>query len=221
MSSKKMSYLVVIIVFIFYVEPLLSIVFYQYDESEGFSIIAFVTLYEIGAYLRQQNNIKQKQCVVLLLGSSSMILASKIILQAITERGILSLGTGLLYHNNSVFVLINAIALFFIFKEIHITSATIQKMIKWCTPSVFAVYLLHENPTVRKLIWSPELLLYLKRCGFGWYVVIILVLSITVFAISLLIDKLLINKICEMIYQLPIMKEIRKMCDRYDSAMSL
>ena len=221
MSTQKMSFLIVIIVFFFYIEPLFSVVFYQYDQSEGFSIIAFVTLYVIGAYLRKKKGIPQKYCIIILLGSSFAIFMSKVVLQAVTEYKNLHFGTGLLYHNNSVFVLINAIALFYLFNGINISRLTFQKAIQWCTPSVFSVYLLHENPLVRKLIWNPQLLLYLEHCGFGWYIVAVLVIPIIIFMTSLAIDRLLIKNILDIIYQLSIMQKIQRRCERYNSVVSL
>ena len=221
MSTRKMSLLIVIIVCFFYIEPLFSVVFYQYDQSEGFSIIAFVTLYVIGAYLRQKKCIPRKYCIIILLGSSSAILMSKVVLQAITEYKNLHFGTGLLYHNNSVFVLINAIALFYLFNGINISKLTFQKAIQWCTPSVFSVYLLHENPLVRKLIWNSQLLLYLEHCGFGWYIVTVLVIPIIIFLTSLVIDKLLMKNILDIIYHLSIMQKIQRACERYNSVVSL
>lgn len=221
MSTRKMSLLIVIIVCFFYIEPLFSVVFYQYDQSEGFSIIAFVTLYVIGAYLRQKKCIPRKYCIIILLGSSSAILMSKLVLQAITEYKNLHFGTGLLYHNNSVFVLINAIALFYLFNGINISKLTFQKAIQWCTPSVFSVYLLHENPLVRKLIWNSQLLLYLEHCGFGWYIVTVLVIPIIIFLTSLVIDKLLMKNILDIIYHLSIMQKIQRACERYNSVVSL
>lgn len=214
MSKKKLGYLVGIILCAFYIEPIFSIIFYQYDETEGFSLTAFVTLYIIGAYLAQCSDISKKRCAMLLVGSSGLIFSSKIVLQAIATHRKLNIGTGLLYHNNSIFVLLNAVALFLLFKQLEI-HPFLKKITNWCTPSVFAVYLVHEKPIVRQLLWNHRILVYLENCGFILYMVTIVGISIGIFGMAIFIDKFFVNKILEKMYELPVMDKIRKKCDQY------
>lgn len=198
MSKNKLGCLVVIIIGVFYIEPTLSAVFYQYDETEGFSITAFVTLYIIGAFLAQCEDISKKRCAILLVGSSALIFFSKIVLQTIVAHSGLDVGTGLLYHNNSIFVLVNAVALFLLFKQMDICPL-FKRIINWCTPSVFAVYLVHEKPILRNLLWNQRILIYLENCNFVSYMVTIVCISVGIFGAAVFIDNFFVNKILERI----------------------
>ena len=214
MSKEKLGCLVVVIVCVFYIEPIFSAVFYQYDETEGFSIIGFFTLYIIGAYLAQCQDINIMRCAMLLVGSSGFVFFSKIVLQAFVIYSKVDIGTGLLYHNNSVFVLVNAIALFLLFKQIDV-QPLLKKITNWCTPSVFAVYLVHEKPIMRSLLWNQRILIYLENCGFVSYIVTTVGISIGIFVIAVFIDKFVVNIILGKIYKSPIMVKIRTICEQY------
>lgn len=195
MSKKMHKIMVCIILIFFYIEPLFSVVFYQYDLTKGYGIIIFVTLYIIGAFMARCEDeiiVKKRYSALLLLVSMGMMFLSKIILQLIVDRFGLTLGTGLLYHHDSIFVLINAIALFELFKQIEISNPVIQKYIRWVSPSVFAVYLIHEKPAVRKLIWNDDHLAhFLEQCDFGIYVMSVAFVGIAVFVVCIVIDKIL------------------------------
>ena len=215
MSKVMHGVLVIIILLFFYIEPMLSAVFYEYDPTEGFSIIAFISLYVVGAYLSKCEDLSKKYCLLLLSGSSILMLFSKIILELIVKSLGLSFGTGLLYHNNSIFVLVNAVALFELFKQININTE-MQKIVKWITPSVFAVYLIHEKPMIRKLIWSQQLAKILQGSDLLFYCIIILAIGCGVFAIGIVIDKILIKVIFRRVVNSKAALKLKGYCESYN-----
>lgn len=214
MTKDKLKYLVAMVVSIFYIEPIFSALFYQYDQTEGFSIIAFITLYVIGAFLSKQQDLKIKYCVVLLVSSSLVILLSKVVLESIKLSGKMNLGTGLFYHYNTIFVLVNAIVLFLIFKQVNI-KPFFYRLIKWCSPSVFAVYLLHENPIVRNKLWNPELSMYLSECNFSTYIIMSIGIPVVIFFVSIIVDRFVINKILEFFIKTSFANKLKEKCSRY------
>lgn len=167
-----------------------SAVFYEYDESEGFSIIAFITLYTIGSFLARCKDIKRKWCVVILSASTSIMLASKIALCLITDKLNLGFGTSLFYHYNSIFALMNAVAIFELFKQITYAD-TIKKLFAMISPSVFSVYLLHGKPAIRKILWNVALRNYLLQISCLKYMICVIGISIAIFCGCILVDKLL------------------------------
>ena len=216
MSKKMHGVLVLIILLFFYIEPLFSAFFYKYDAEEGVSIIAFLTLYIIGAYLSRCNDISIKRCIFLLLGSSFLMLLSKITLELIVNKFALSLGTGLLYHNNSIFVLINAIALFEIFKQIRL-SDRVRKIVSWISSSVFSVYLLHEKPAIRSLIWNSKLDSILVNCSFIQYCVIILGICFSIFIIGIIFDKICYFLLFKRFSCNSFSEKIQRVCAHYNN----
>ena len=219
MPKNMHRILVVIILVFFYVEPLLSVVFIQYDLTEGFSIIAFVTLYVIGSYLARCEDIKKKYCIVALIGSTSLMYVSKVALQFIGNRKGWSFGTGLLYHNNSVFVLINAVALFMLFKQVKIDQR-LHKIVAWVSPSVFAVYLLHEKSGMRTVLWNERLVVFLKESSFPVYVITVFGIPILIFSVGILIDKFLGVVLFRKIDRSRTTEKIREWCNRYNNQIS-
>ena len=219
MTKKMHDFLVIIILFFFYIEPLMSVVFYEYDGTEGFSIIAFVTLYVIGAWLARCQDIPKKTCLYMLIGSSFLMFLSKIILEMIIAQLGLSFGAGLLYHNNSLFVLVNAVALFEFFKQIELKSG-VQKVVGWISPSVFTVYLLHEKPAVRKIIWNEQLVIFLKECNFGFYCLVIFGIAIGIFIVGIVVEKILTWIVFQQIEKTSAADKIKKCCNLYNSIIN-
>ncbi len=220
MTKKKHSVLVIVILIFFYIEPLFSVVFYEYDVTEGFSLVAFVTLYIIGAYLARCQSIPKKHCVCIIIGSCLLMLISKITLEMIVVRYGLNFGTGLLYHNNSIFVLINAIALFELFKQINL-NVQMQKAVVWISPSVFSVYLLHEKPAMRKVIWNDQLLSILKDSGWLVYCIIVIGIGIGLFAIGLVVDKFFVGTMFKIVERSNVTKKVKELCEKYDSIVNI
>lgn len=152
LSDMQATFLVVMTILFFYVEPIFSVVFIQYDVTEGFSIIGFITLYIIGGYLtRLKKEPKKVTWLCILLINSLIMFASKILLTIITNRLKVDFGAVLFYHNNMIFVLLNAISIFYLFKGTHF-STKLNKVIKWFSGSVFMVYLLHEKTIIGVII---------------------------------------------------------------------
>ena len=223
MSKKMHQVLVCIILAFFYLEPLLSVIFYQYDPTKGYGIIIFVTLYIIGAFMARCDSeivVKKRYYVLILFASMGIMCLSKIFLQFIIDKFALTLGTALLYHHDTVFVLINAIVLFKLFKQIEINNPKIQKLIKWVGPSVFSVYLLHEKPAVRKLIWNDHLSRFLKQSDFWLYLVSVLLLGSMVFVVCVIIDKILDWLLFKRLANSFVASLLKEKCIRYNEVVS-
>ena len=220
MPKKMHGALVIIILCFFYIEPLLSVVFYEYDVTEGFSLVAFVTLYVIGAYLAKCRDIQWRHCVCMLIGSSLLMVSSKIVLEMIVNRYGLNFGTALLYHNNSIFVLINAIALFELFKQVNIKQG-VKKAVAWISPSVFSVYLLHEKPAIRKIIWGEQLVVLLRKIDFVGYCLIVVGIGIGIFTIGIMIDKFFTWTLFGVMERTGIAGKVKEYCQRYNESIDL
>ena len=219
MSKRMHGALALIILVFFYVEPLLSAVFYEFDPTEGFSITGFVTLYIIGAYLARCPDIQRRYCVLALAVSSMLMTASKIGFQLIADRYGPGLGTGLLYHNNSVFVLINAAALFALFKQLDLKPVT-EKAVAWISPAVFAVYLLHEKPAIREVLWNKALAERLCRVGLPAYILIVLGIGFGVLAAGVLLDKLAAAAVFSPAGGSRTAQAVKRLCNSYNRLIS-
>lgn len=190
LNDFSLKVLTGIIVIVFYILPIFSIVFMEFDLSRGYGIIGFVTLYIIGYTLKRLKiNFSKVNCLVALFINCGIVLSSKIVLTYIVNRLQLEVGSGLLYRYNSLFQLINAILLLLLFKEIHL-KGKVTKLLELVSGSIFGVYLIHEHPQIRKLIWNEWLCNKLLQVNLVWYIIVVLILPIIVFIICLILDKL-------------------------------
>ena len=76
-----------------------------------------------------------------------------------------------------------------LFKQINF-NGKISKFIANINVSIFSVYLIHENPYIRKLIWSDSLCKKMINMNFISYVAIVILIPIIIFIICIIIDKI-------------------------------
>ena len=190
LNDFGLKLLTAIIIFVFYILPTFSIIFLQFDLTEGMGIIGFVTLYIIGHALKRfEIQLSKFRCILGICINCGVIVFSKFALTYIVNRLQLNVGTALLYHYNSIFQLINATLLLLLFKEIHL-QGKIAKAVAFVGSSMFGVYLLHEHPQIRDVIWNDRLYDVLVQSTFLYYIALVLCLPILLFIVCLLLDKI-------------------------------
>ena len=188
LTHRQFACLALGIVVVFYVLPVFAFFFPPFDVTEGMGIIGFITLYILGAYLGKENiSLSWKRCIIGLVLNNLCIFLSKVLLEYIANKYHLSVGTGLLYHYNTILELLNAVLLLLLFKQISFRRW--EKVIVWSSSSVFAVYLLHEHPLVRSILWQSGLLPILQHVTFAQFAIITFTLPLIILGTGILIDK--------------------------------
>lgn len=94
---------------------------------------------------------------------------------------------------NSIFVFLLAVNIFVIFRSIKIKSNKVSEMVTFITPHLLYVYVLHDNPQVRSLLWkelgckefmkNPLMILHM----IAWVLIVFVVCVL----IDVILDKLL------------------------------
>lgn len=191
LSDDEYRKLAFLITFVFYFLPIFAIIFTPFDPSLGYGIIGMVTLYILGGYIRRIDfYISCKKCIVFLLINTCVIFGSKIILSWVVGKLNMNVGTSLFYRYNTLFQLVNAILLFLFFKQLKL-SKMIDKMVSFASGSVFSVYLIHEHPNIRELLWKNRVILdRLDTTNVFEFVGYCFVTVIIVFGTCILIDKI-------------------------------
>lgn len=177
------------------------------DKTGGYGIIWFICLYLIAAYIRlyitKEKIMKYKKMYIpiyILLGIITTI--GVLILQYIFEMlNLRDLSLKLLYYNMPL-VLIESICLFLFCNTIEIKNKFVQKVILFIAPLTFAVYIIHEQPVLSKLLYTN--ILYTEICYHNPYSIFIIIGSVlAVFVICIGIEYIrtklfeLIKKICK------------------------
>ena len=116
--------------------------------------------------------------------------------------------TSLFYSYNSIVSVFCALALFQAFRGINIKSKVVNKAIGFIAPLTFAVYLIHEHPLLRPIIW--EILDPGKTAEKPYMVLYVIACVIIVFTACCLIEWLR-----QMLFKITkINKLVKVICDR-------
>ena len=185
LSQKQHGYLLCVLGFFF------SLVIGAFDPIQlvgGYSLYWFTLLYILAAYIRKYSvRIKKSRCMmlwlaVLLFQTCSSYLLARFHLNFIAARFFD-------FNYNSIWVLINSICCFMLFKDMQIKRGA--KFIKFLAPLTFGIYLIHINSGI--VNWLFQELLPIKDCvdQTGWVVFLyILFFTVLVFTVCALLEKL-------------------------------
>lgn len=119
LDKAKYKILVIILFLLCFVKPTIFPFAPQIDLSEGMGIVSFVSIYIIAGYFKRYE-IKIEKKFLLMLIAVIFVFFSKVILEIIVRKLGLNLGTGILYHYNTILQMVIAILLFLIFKDLKI-----------------------------------------------------------------------------------------------------
>jgi len=129
-----------------------------YQAHSGFSVVWFIVVYLIGAYIRlfEIAGMKMPICVYMTM-CVSMFVSFIVLLKGLSVVGgdyqILST----LYKYNSPINLLASVSLFLVFVRIKISSGYLCKWIQFFAPLTFGIYLIHDNILVREHLWHQWL----------------------------------------------------------------
>lgn len=151
----------------------------------GASLIWFCVLYVVAAYIRLYVPVERKN-----RGKAFTvygICASMIAVERFAAYKIMPLLFGevmlesLFYSNNSIMTAAASIALLLAFRTVDVKNATVARVISFFAPLAFGVYLIHDHPAVRPLLWellnpagyaqSPWMVPYALVCTIGIFLV--------------------------------------------------
>ncbi len=144
---NKEKYLVLVALFLFISSaPFLSS---ELGINEN-SIIWFVSLYLVGAYVREYNFKGNKLIDCILLAFCvAVIFAIKVV-----DHSLMSKVEMYAWRYNSVFCLLGSFALFDLFREVKFNNVRIGKLLGAIAGLTFGVYLIHDNAYFRSTLWS-------------------------------------------------------------------
>ncbi len=195
LEKKEFQRLLVILLVVFCILTSILPSNYTLDATRGYGILWFIVLYFVAAYIRIHIQIKHKNYINLCI---YMIVTILSIIVAIGLRNI-SLESGIkdyssrLFNYNFIFVLISSVALFIYFLNLKVKSNFIKNAVTTVAPLTFAVYLMHEQYSLSRILYFNILELD-KYYNNLMQIVIILLDVVFIFAICCIIEY--IRKLC-------------------------
>lgn len=133
----------------FFIDPLLS--------GGGTGIAWFLCLYIVSSYIRLYYKPvgKWKRYGLLFIGFSFLTALSRFGFSYLSDMHIIDPQyIGIFYNYNSIFILGASLFLFLGFLNIEIKQKWMEKVILWTAPLTFGVYLIHDHPSLRPLLWN-------------------------------------------------------------------
>ena len=168
LTQKQHKYLIILLVVMNSFFPMLL------DMQERLKYLGnwslwFVTLYIISAYIKRYGiTCSNRRLVIAAVGFLLMIFTSRILIDNVSSviTGSIS-GTDLLTHNNSPLMLGLALSIFLLFQNLK-SQLLIGKIIEMVAPLTFGIYLFHEHPSLRALLY-PTIHQAFMRIGINSY----------------------------------------------------
>lgn len=158
LTQKQHRTLILILVLVFSVWKCVMPFAKTLDTSRGYSLTWFIVLYICGAYIGKYGlTLFKKNFLNLLayIGISFLMLGIRLAAIFLSPRfPILAEGQNLFYHYDSVTVFMSAIFLFVFFSRLKLEGKFVERAVRFLVPSVFSIYLIHENFLWREKLWN-------------------------------------------------------------------
>lgn len=204
-SQRGYQFLLIEMFFIFTIIPTISRFSFTNDRGQG--CINFIFMYLLGSYIRKypyNKAIKSRWLVLFYILNSIIMLIGNIILNKglINSQG----WTSQLWGYDTLLVQLNAVLLFFAFKNLHFDNRKKSaKFIQQCAKCTLAIYIIHEHVLVRDMLFG-EILPLGSLYSSAYFIPIALIIGIAIYVICMAIEfirhkllnrleNLLLNKI--------------------------
>lgn len=164
----------------------------------GNSFAWFCYLYAVAAYFRLHYvpSFKPLKCFLIFLGVTVITPLCDLILYLLPADAIngfcgkdfMKSARSMLFHYDSIIVFLSSVALLVFFINVRVKNQRINRLVLFFSPCTFGVYLIHDNPFVRKWLWNlidPTQYLYSYPVMFLSFICIVLV----VFTVCALLEK--------------------------------
>ena len=209
--SKKQYQLILIILFgiIVVVKSIFPDNNYIEPSVNGNSVSWLIYVYMLGGYIRLQWNrkINKKLCLIIPLCIAILIA----IVRAILGK-YFGINMNQLLQSVNVLNFISMLCFFLYFKEVKIRNEKINNIIGKMVASTFAIYLIHNNPNFRPLLWKKVMGAF-EFANSPLLVFHFFISIIGIFLISVMID-LLRRKIFNLWKKMKIIQKIDEKLDK-------
>lgn len=193
LSQQQHRTLLIILILVFSVWKCVLPIAETIDNRKGYSLTWFVVLYICGVYINKYSiRLFKKNWLNFLsyIGICFLIAGIKIMaIFASTKFSILAKGQNLFYHYDSITVLGASVFLFVFFSRIKCDGDFLRKVIQSIAPSIFSVYLIHENFLWREFYWN-KLLRANEMVSSPIFVIHFALCVVFVFIFCILIDQI-------------------------------
>ena len=204
MNKKQHQYLLIVCTVLFSLWKSFIPFATTLNVEGGNSIIWFCVLYMFAAYIKRYGILCSKTKILIIFTSACFLIAyfSSIFIAILSQKmGFNGKGASLFTTYTSFPMLFGAVGVLCIVINLP-QIKKFGKVILWFSVSTFSVYLIHDNPYLRHLIWD---LFRINQLTNKFYIApYILLVVIIIFVICTLLDKVLFTQINKFISKIKI-----------------
>lgn len=175
-SKKQIERLLIITTLISWVSSVLNgLKFDAIDATKGYGILWFINLYFIAGYIKLyvDKNYDKNKYLILYFIISLIIYVSRILINLVANRNSKAFAD-MFYNYNSATVTVSSICLFLFFLKIKISNKYIKKAILKIAPLTFAIYIVHEHPLIKNVLYNKILQIKISMQTTNIFIIIFL-----------------------------------------------
>lgn len=196
-SKKKFLNLIYISVFSCFIIPTFTTADLYFNE-----LFQFITLYCIGGYIRKyiisDHNIYKKTNRVLYMCVCCLVISAVIIEGVAKNNSILSEYSTYFFNRNSIFILLLGICILILVIEKGKEKES-NKMINLISSTMLGVYLIHDNPSLRTILWND--VIDLTEFVDKPYLIVVLILTSIIILLVCITIELLRQKFLDKVFE--------------------
>lgn len=206
MEQKELKRCILIILSLFVLVPSLNIFDDSFDTSNGYSLAWFVVLYLVAAYLRRYPLPKKPYGIFYLAVTVFSVLSYTLLDKLNDFLPLFGQVKTILVRYNSATVFVSSVCLFLFFLQHPIKPKRfIGKFISGISAVSFTVYLIHEHPAIRDVLWGDTIKLYETTNNIPSFLLRVFLSVIVIFVVGALLGKIfsaIINTGEKLIYKI-------------------
>ena len=162
--------------------------------DKGYSVLWFIVLYLVAAYIRRYGLPKLPYGILYIAISIFSTFASALLKLGGKYFNIFSQASEILLRYNSATVFFGSVCLFLFFLNHPIKlNKILQKLICGVSVASFGVYLLHEHPLVRDILWNNIVRLQGTTNSIGSYLLRMLISIVVIFVAGVIVGWLVMT----------------------------
>lgn len=187
LSKQQYMYLIAIILIFFSLWATIISPSETLNYGGSYSISWFICLYLIAGFLKKFYKDNSIKSIILLCVYFMLSIINMLAYFFIKKFNITFFSPDFLYNYHSITVVLAAISLFLFFKNLKIKNNIINKIIVFFAPTTFGIYLIHENPNIRLLLWNK--FSFITHENLIEMIFFIIIIPIILFILFSLFDK--------------------------------
>ncbi len=206
MDRKEFKKCLSVLLGLFVIIPSLNIFDDNFDTSKGYSAVWFVILYLVASYLRRYPLPKKPYGIFYICISAFSLLAYALLDHLSQYLPLFGQARDIIYRYNSLVIFLASVCLFLFFIHHPInTEKTWEKLVTKLSAVSFSVYLIHEHPVIRHILWDKTIKLFETVNSIPMYLLRLLISIVCIYIAGTVtgwILSLLINSIKKIFYKI-------------------